>query len=125
MKAAIVGSLIALTAMSAHADDEWIRVASAKNASWHLRSGSGTLTKESGGAKFLAIERQSIDQRAYYGIAAVAVSDCLNGYGRLYNFDLRGKPMYANDFVTGGTSVTDARASAYCRIAFAMQSRDL
>jgi hypothetical protein len=124
MKAAIVGSLIALAAMSAQAE-EWVKLASAKNASWHLRSGSGTLMDEAGGAKFLAIERQSIDQRAYYGIAAVAVSDCLNGYGRLYNFDLRGKPLYSTDFVTGGTSVVDARASAYCRIAIAMQSRDL
>jgi hypothetical protein len=124
MKAAIVGSLIALTAMSAQAE-EWIKVAGAQNASWHLRSGSGTLMNEKGNARFLAIERQSIDRRAYYGIAVVEVSDCLNGYGRLYNFDLRGNPLSANDFVAGGTSVTDARASAYCRIAFAMQSRDL
>jgi hypothetical protein len=120
MKAAIVGGLIALTAMSAQAE-EWIAVASASGAAWHVKAGSAKVFEHG----FTVVERQRINGRTSYVIATVTTKDCLKGYGTMMNFDLRNTPLAAHDFVLGGTTVADVLASAYCGVVLQMQSRDL
>jgi hypothetical protein len=122
MKAAIVGSLIALTAVSAQAQEEWIAVASAKSTEWHVKAGSGKLMKA---GAFIVIERERNANATKYSLTAVWPSECLRGFGTMYSYDFNGNPLGKDSFVLTGTTVADVLASAYCGAALQMQSRDL
>lgn len=106
-------SAVLLLAGAAQAQDAWLPIAWAKDMKWDVKRQSGHLVK---GRTYVVIERviDGGSGSTEYQLASVSLAECVRGYGAISAYSLGGKFLYQNDFMAEGSTISDARAAAYC-----------
>ena len=100
-------------------DDEWITVGRTDKMTWHVKSGSVTLTEMQGNVPVVMVVGR-ITVHATSRIALykwyVSVSDCTRGMGQVVALTVDGEYRYRQDFAYGGSSASAGLAEYICAL---------
>ncbi len=119
MKYVLFAAVLACVGISAHAQSEWINIASSseKENRWDVQPGSLEFSKTKGGTSIAVVIGRTTDTRTsridlykWY----VSATDCKNKMGKVVSLKIDGTYQFENDFVFGSGSVATAMAEAIC-----------
>ena len=113
----VVGA--SLMGPAAAQDDEWITVGRTDQMTWHVRSGSLTVTEMQGNVPVVMVvgritvhETSRITLYKWY----VPVSDCERGRGQIVALTIGGEYRYKKDFVYGDSAAASGLAQYLCNL---------
>ena len=108
-----------LVGSAAAQDDEWITVGRTDQMTWHVRSGSLTVTEMQGNVPVVMVvgritvhETSRITLYKWY----VSVSDCERRMGQVVALTIGGEYRYKKDFVYGNSTAASGLAQYLCTL---------
>lgn len=109
--------VLALLALQAHAQQDWIRIAETDETMWHVRPGSLEISRTKGQVPIALVvgrissrKNQQISLYKWY----VSMADCQREMGKLVTLNVDGSYAFENDFVFGSGNVASSMAESIC-----------
>ena len=100
-------------------DDQWIMVGRTDTMTWHVRSGSLTVTEMQGNVPVVMVDgRITVHETSRITLYKwyVPVSDCTRGMGQIIALNMDGQYRYKVDFVAGDGSAASGMAEYICAL---------
>jgi hypothetical protein len=120
MKHILIAVVFTCAYVSAHAQSDWINIASSAESEWDIQPGSFEFSKTRGGEYIAVTTGKVIDAKTsqislykWY----VTANDCKRKMGKFVSLNIDGTFEFQNDFVFGSGSIASSIAEAICSVA--------
>ena len=119
MKLTVLALGACLAGPAAAQDDEWITVGRTDKMTWHVKSGSVTVTDIHGeGPVVMVVGRITVHATSRITVYKwyVSLGDCERGMGQMVALAISGEYRYKQDFAYGNGSAASGLAEHICAL---------